>query len=387
MGSKSVTSSSYDGRYYRFTVSQVGTTTKVNWTFEVLGGDDLYYTASPINLYINGHNVYSKGRTGWSTKVFPAAKGSTNGSYDIGSYGNFTITLSGRPYYESATSSSGTVTLDRPKYDVIFMPNGGSGEPSKQVKTFGINLTLSSVQPTRYGYEFLGWGISSVDTTVDYLPGATYTDDSVTVRHLYAIWKKDIGLHYDDNGGNGSPSGSTATIYNATTGYTFTISTTKPTRTGYDFLGWSLDNKATTASYQPGSSITLTNTSVLYAVWKLKTYQISYNANGGTGAPSAQTKTYGVNLKLSTVEPTRSGYKFLGWSTSNTAEEPTYLSGGTFTTNANTTLYAVWEQLGIAYINIDGTYQAGKIWVNDNGTWMSGIIFVNDNGTWTQGGI
>lgn len=385
MGSKSITSNSYQGRYFRFTVSQINRTTSVSWSFEVLDGSENYYSTSPINLYINGHNVYSKGETSWRTKTFPAAKGSTGGTYNIGSYGNFTITLSGRPYYASATSTSGTVTLDRPTYTVSYNANGGSNPPSNQTKTYGYDLTLSTVQPTRYGYTFMGWGTSNSTTTVSYNAGGTYKNN--TAITLYAIWKKDITLNYNNNGGTGAPSSSTVTIYNATTSHTFTISNTTPTRVGYNFLGWSLNANATTASYQPGAEITLTDSDVLYAVWQLKTYQISYNANGGVGAPNSQTKTYGINLTLSSVEPTRSGYKFLGWSTNGSDEEPMYLSGGTFTANENTTLYAIWEQLGIAYINVNGTYQAGKIWVNDYGTWMTGIIFVNDNGTWTQGGI
>ena len=39
-------------------------------------------------------------------------------------------------------------------------------------------------------------------------------------------------------------------------------------------------------------------------------YQVVYNANGGSGAPGAQTKTHGVNLTLSTTKPTRTGYTF-----------------------------------------------------------------------------
>ncbi len=75
-----------------------------------------------------------------------------------------------------------------------------------------------------------------------------------------------------------------------------------------------------------------------------KTYTVSYNANGGSGAPSKQTKTHGTELTLSSVKPTRTGYTFLGWSTSRTATTATYLSGGKFTTDANTTLYAVWQK-------------------------------------------
>lgn len=55
----------------------------------------------------------------------------------------------------------------------------------------------------------------------------------------------------------------------------------------------------------------------LYAVWQYnpETYTIRYDANGGTGAPASQTKTYGVPLTLSEVKPMRAGYEFLGWST------------------------------------------------------------------------
>ena len=40
---------------------------------------------------------------------------------------------------------------------------------------------------------------------------------------------------------------------------------------------------------------------------------MSYDANGGTGAPAAQTKTHGTALTLSSTKPTRTGYTFLGW--------------------------------------------------------------------------
>ena len=42
------------------------------------------------------------------------------------------------------------------------------------------------------------------------------------------------------------------------------------------------------------------------------TYTISYNANGGSGAPSAQTKTHGKNLTLSSTKPTSPGHTFKG---------------------------------------------------------------------------
>ena len=85
-----------------------------------------------------------------------------------------------------------------------------------------------------------------------------------------------------------------------------------------------------------------------------RTYTVSYNANGGSGAPSSQTKTYGVNLTLSSTIPTRAGYAFKGWATSSTGAVA-YQAGGTYTANSAITLYAVWEVAGAIKI---GSYSA-----------------------------
>ena len=72
------------------------------------------------------------------------------------------------------------------------------------------------------------------------------------------------------------------------------------------------------------------------------TYTVSYQANGGSGAPSAQTKTYQQALTLTTQEPTRSGYVFQGWATSAGASQPQYQPGDQYTQDKSVTLYAVW---------------------------------------------
>lgn len=74
----------------------------------------------------------------------------------------------------------------------------------------------------------------------------------------------------------------------------------------------------------------------------LASYGVTYNANGGTGAPSAQTKWHGEVLTLSSTKPTRAGYTFQGWSTSSTGGVK-YAAGARFESNAATTLYAVWK--------------------------------------------
>lgn len=91
-------------------------------------------------------------------------------------------------------------------------------------------------------------------------------------------------------------------------------------------------------------------------------YTVTYNANGGIGAPSSQTFESGKSVKLSSTKPTRSGYTFLGWAKSSSASSASYYSGSTYTFAQNITLYAVWEKVGNnssstikADINGDGT--------------------------------
>ena len=105
--------------------------------------------------------------------------------------------------------------------------------------------------------------------------------------------------------------------------------------------------------YRNGESVkNLTETDggivTLYAIWR-KTITISYNANGGTGAPSTQTgnvfnNTTSMNFTIPSTEPTKEGYTFLGWSTNSTATTATYVAGRGYSFSDNITLYAVWEQ-------------------------------------------
>jgi len=93
--------------------------------------------------------------------------------------------------------------------------------------------------------------------------------------------------------------------------------------------------------YRTGNAV-MNRSAYIKDMWLTKNYTVTYNANGGSGAPSAQTFEEGTRTLSSTV-PTRSGYSFLGWSTSNTATSATYAAGGTITLSANVTLYAVWK--------------------------------------------
>ncbi len=73
-------------------------------------------------------------------------------------------------------------------------------------------------------------------------------------------------------------------------------------------------------------------------------YQISYDANGGTGAPKEQRKVHGTELKISETIPTRTGYEFQGWATTNTATTAELKAGENYTTDKAVKLYAVWKK-------------------------------------------
>ena len=171
-------------------------------------------------------------------------------------------------------------------------------------------------------------------------------------------------LTYNANGGTGAPGKQTKWY-----GSTIKISTVKPTKTGYTFQGWGLSADTTTIRYNPGDTFGSDADTTLYAVWKADTYTVSYDANGGTGAPGNQTKTYGVNLTLSSTKPTRTNYTFKGWGTSAASTTVAYASGASYTANAAIMLYAIWELAYtapvISNVQIDRSDSDGTL--NDDG--------------------
>lgn len=219
-----------------------------------------------------------------------------------------------------------------------------SGGSSVTLNPFGTKASSGSGSFTGT-YSISGNGSATKTITVTFKNFNTDNGNSATKSVSFTVtvpaWTS-YAIKYNANGGSGAP-GSQTKWKNQT----LTLSSTKPTRTGYSFLGWSTSSSATSATYSAGGKYTANAAATLYAVWKAHTYTITYNANGGTGAPGNQTKTYGKTLTLSSTKPTRTNYNFKGWGTSASATTVTYAAGGSYTANAATTLYAVWE---LAYV-------------------------------------
>lgn len=195
-------------------------------------------------------------------------------------------------------------------------------------------------------------------------PTSTVLTDSIIVSGTIAISAKtSYTISYNANGGSGAPASQTKWY-----GETLKLQTGTPTRTGWTFKGWATTSTATTAAYAAGANYTANSGATLYAVWQRNTYTVSYNANGGTGAPANQTKQYGIDLVLSNGAPSLDYYTFKGWATSTanaSAGTVNYAKGATYTGNTALTLYAVWEltykKPTLSNISIDRCIQSGDL--------------------------
>ena len=277
-------------------------------------------------------------------------------TFTIGAYSDSTYSK------QISSSLKIPIAIDTQTYTVSYNANGGTGAPSSQTKVYGQTLTLSNVKPSKTGYVFAGWSSSSTPTSAQYDAGSSYTSNS-SIK-LYAYWKPiEYRVIYFSNDlieSNGKYMVYSSSDY-VKVAHTYdqskALRTNSFSRTGYTFKNWNTEPDGSGKSYSDNQVVSNLVDSdgedyKLYAQWTPITYTISYNANGGTGSPTSQTKKYGETIQLSSTKPTRSGYVFMGWSTSSTATTPSYSPSSSFSTNSNITLYAVWSKQHIhTFIN------------------------------------
>ena len=246
-------------------------------------------------------------------------------------WSKYSVTDSANTFYYNNLGSAGSATTSRGGVSIKTTVDSGSGWSTtnqQKIASYSGTYTRGTSNVTRYLYAKL--------INVDVVGASMYANTTVTIPKLDSYT-----VAYNANGGTSAPASQTKWY-----GKTLTLSSAKPTRTGYAFQGWATSSTGSVA-YASGANYTANASVTLYAVWKANTYTVKYNANGGTGAPGNQTKTYGVTLKLSSIEPTREKYNFLGWSNSASATTPKYAAGANYTANSAVTLYAVWE---VAYV-------------------------------------
>ena len=285
-----------------------------------------------------------------------------------------------------ASSSSTTLTLyaqwevDTKTYTIQFNGNGytGGSIPSaitaEGTSTAVVMGDISYSVPTKTGYIFRGWSSTSsysskriayggsygggadrnnVSATTtqsswtyqNYCDYTGYTGTSTTLT-LYAQWEKNTYTVSYDKGTYGSGTNTTDTKIHGTT---LTLKGAIFTRTGYTQTGWASNKAGTTLAYNLNANYTTNAAVTLYPYWTIDTYTVSYFDSYGATVPSAQTKTYGTNLTLSSTKPSRTGYTFSGWDTDSSADTVVYTAGATYSTDAAVTLYAVWTPNSYTY--------------------------------------
>ena len=140
-----------------------------------------------------------------------------------------------------------------------------------------------------------------------------------------------VRIEINANGGKGG-SGS-QTVHKGTN-----VTLEAPTKEGYLFKGWK-DEKGN--SYPAGEDgkvkITVTGDMALTAVWKDRTFTVTYVLLDGK--TRTETAAYGQNVTLG--EEPRTGYTFVGWKDG----EKVYHAGETITVTGDMTLTAEWKKL------------------------------------------
>ena len=281
------------------------------------------------------------------------------------------------------TWDSGGSSVASASLDMIYEPRVTPSASDVQLNVVGVNsqtINISysgatnsnsiyldcSVSGDCFSYSWGSWtdhkmpltitGIRAGQGTVTIKLHDSDTDEILATSIVHVtVTAPTYTVTYNANGGSGAP-GNQTKYYNTT----LTLSSTKPTRSGHTFLGWSSSSSATSASYSAGSSYSSNADLTLYAVWKKNlTYTLSYNANGGSGAPSSQTGA--SSYTISSTEPIKSGYTFLGWSTISSASSAIYKPGQTISVSSNTTLYAVWKKTFYGDVNNDGIVNAADV--------------------------
>ena len=323
-----------------------------NWYFEI---EVVASSTSVTGVTITGSSTVNVGSTltltATTTPDDASERGVTWSITSGSSYVSYTTTttstggtikltgLSAGSVTVKATASDGsgkyatkTITVNQPtyKYYLYYDMNGGSGGPSDQYETATdttstVTTQISTVEPTRSGYTFLGWATTSTATKATYSPGdyVNITYDDLT---LYAVWKANsvtYTLSFSANGGSGAPSSMSGTT--TSTSYTFTIPATEPARSGYTFKGWSTSSSATSASYTSGNTITISSNTTLYAVW----YQnLSATSTPSVSGVVGQQYSYTVSTNVAGCTISVSGASWLSVSGTTVSGVPT--SPGTY---------------------------------------------------------
>ena len=154
----------------------------------------------------------------------------------------------------------------------------------------------------------------------------------------------------EDDGSSGDVTNMPSPNFKSSPDGFITLPDTVPKRAGYVFVGWTetaAHRSEAYAQYQPGKTYFFDGgvTTILFPVWSLKGYELTFDSCEGTGAPDKITCSADNKCTIPNKTPTKSGYTFVYWvdSLNNRNRTITAKPGDVITLTKDTTLYAVYE--------------------------------------------
>jgi len=227
--------------------------------------------------------------------------------------------------YAKWTAHKYTIKFDKNVEEDVVVTGTMKDMPNR---SYGKSYTLTANTYKRAGYKFLGWSVSADGSTgliknkakvsnLTKLVGKADETEDVVVT-LYAQWEIIDYIITYKTGGEVNPNPST---YNVD--MEEDINLQNPTREGYTFVGWYTDKNCKKKVSTPAIKAGSTGNKTFYAKWAANKYTITYDQNLGEGAmkvtgtmKDVKNVAYGKTVTLANNTYKRTGYKFLGWSTS-----------------------------------------------------------------------
>ena len=182
-------------------------------------------------------------------------------------------------------------------YEITYTINGGVlAEGTTLSYTVEDDLVVFN-EPTRLGYTFEGWYDNSAFDGDDYV---AINPNRMEDLDLFAKWTvNEYTITFDELGGS--------QVDNITQDFGSVVTPpTPPTKTGFTFLGWSLDGQPFAFSTMPVDGADLA------AIWQVNSHTITLNVNGGSGITDT-TLDFDYDSSITLTNPTRLGYTFDGW--------------------------------------------------------------------------
>ncbi len=144
------------------------------------------------------------------------------------------------------------------------------------VKNKGETCTITSPIIKKAGYDVVGWNTDSNAMTSTW---SQNTSKNINKSETYfpIVKLKTYTIKYNANGGSGAPSNQVKE-HNKN----ITLSTSKPTRTGYTFVNWNTSSAGNGTSYSAGATYSGNSDITMYAQWRRNRVIINFSVNGGT---------------------------------------------------------------------------------------------------------